>query len=345
MNRRSTPCSVALALGLVFLLAGCGSATPFAAKVDGITVSQDDLEAEMRFIAANEPYLKSIESRVQVRGSGQGTFDAAFTGQVLGRQIQYVLVDREIERRKIVISPSELTSARTAVTEQAGGEEILKGFPKEYQDTLVERAARVDALTVALAGSKATGDEAAKAYYDSHKDEFSQACVSHILVASKEKADQVKGRLAGGEDFAAVARAESRDTQSKDQNGELGCEISADTVSVPEFVQAVMSQPINEVGNPVQTQFGFHLIKVTSRTVPPFDKVVAQARERVVTGSRSKLQDWLNGAVEKAKITVNPKYGTFDKKALTVVPPAAPSTTVAPQSSTPPGSGIQPLRP
>jgi hypothetical protein len=76
--------------------------------------------------------------------------------------------------------------------------------------------------------------------------------------------------------------------------------------------------------------------------VPPYDKVVDRAREKVVTAGKAKLQEWINSAVTKAKITVNPKYGTFDKKALSVVPPAPPTTT---PSSTPPGSGIQPLKP
>jgi parvulin-like peptidyl-prolyl isomerase len=339
MTPRSALAPVAVALGLV-LAAACGSAAPYAAKVDGTTVSSDDLETEMRAIAANETYLKSVESRIQVRGTGQGTFDAAFTGQVLGRQIQYVLVDREIDKRKLKIGDAELRTARTEVAQQAGGEEILGGFPKEYQDQLVERAAKVDALTVSLAGQN-SGDAAAKAYYDAHKDEFTQACVSHILVAAKDKADQLKGRLAAGEDFGAMAKAESKDSQSAAQNGNLGCEISATTINSAEFVNAVMTQPLNEVGDPVQTTAGWHLIKVTSRTIPPFDKVSAEAHEKVVVASRAKLQEWIEGAVNKAKITVNPKYGKFDKQNLTVVPPEAP-TTVA---STPPQSGIQPLKP
>jgi parvulin-like peptidyl-prolyl isomerase len=345
MNRRVEwlpgAVDVAVALGLALVLTACGSAAPYAAKVDGATISVDDLESEMRSIAENEAYLRSVESRIQIRGTGQGTFDAAFTGQVLGRQIQYVLVDREIARRKLKISDVELRNARTEVAEQAGGEEILGGFPKEYQDQLVERAARVGALTVSLAGQD-SGEAAAKAYYDGHKEEFTQACVSHILVSSKEKADQLKGRLDGGEDFGVVAKAESRDNLSASRNGELGCDINADSVSSPEFVGAIMSQPIGEVGAPVQTSFGFHLIKVTARSVPPFEKVSAQAREKVVIASQAKLQEWLRGEVDKAKITVNPRYGRFDKQGLTVVPPEAPTTTAG---STPPQSGIQPLKP
>jgi foldase protein PrsA len=330
----------ALALGVALALAACGSVDSYAATVNGTTISQSSLESEMRDIAANEKYLEQVESKIQVRGSGAGTFDAAFTGQVLGRQIQYVLVDDEVARRKLKITDADLKSARDEVAQQAGGVEILNAFPKPYQDQLVQRAAKVDALTVSLAGQTAT-DAAARAYYDAHKSEFTTACVSHILVATKDKADQLKARIAGGEDFGAVAKAESQDATSAAANGDLGCDISTDTISVPEFINAVQTQPIGVVGDPVQTQFGFHLILVRSRTIPPFEQVIDRARDKVVIASKSKLQEWLNSAVSKAKITVNPRYGTFDRQQLAVVPPVAPSTV--PPSTSPPASGIQPL--
>lgn len=340
MNRRfASAVALALALGT---LAACGSAAPYAARVDGESISQDDLEQEMRAIAANEAYIRSVEARIQVRGSGAGTFDAAFTGQILGRQIQYVLVDRELEKRDLEVRRADLDAARIVVTQQAGGEEILNGFPEEYRNTLIERAAKVDVLTVSLAGQEAT-DEAARTYYEGNRDEFTQACVSHILVATRERADQLRGRITGGEDFAAVARTDSLDTQSASQGGDLGCDINTDTFDAPPFTTAMMTQPVGQVGEPVQTQAGFHLILVRSRTVPPLEEVGARAREKVVTASKAKLQEWINTAVSEAKIEVNPKYGTFDKTTLAVVPPVAPTTTISTEQ--PPQSGIQPLRP
>jgi parvulin-like peptidyl-prolyl isomerase len=340
VNRRFAS-SVALALGLVVLLASCASVGNYAAKVDGQNISQDALEGEMRSIASNNAYVKQIESQVQVRGSGAGTFDAAFTGQVLGRQIQYLLVDREVAKRKLKITPADTQAARAEVSQQAGGADIFNGFPKDYQDTLVQRAAKVDKLTISLAGDSSS-DAAAQAYYNAHKDEFTVACVSHILLSTKDQADAVKARLDKGEDFATVARATSLDTQSVGQGGDLGCDINSDTFAVPEFTQAVLTQPVGVVGNPVQTQFGYHIILVRSRTVPPYDQVVDRAKQKVVQAAKAKLQQWVSGAVTKANIVVNPKYGTFDKQTLAVVPPAAP-TTKAPSNSTPPGSGIQPL--
>jgi len=329
---------VALVVGLAG--AACGSGDPYAAKVDGAVITQKQLEDEMRNIAANDAYVKKVEESTQVRGTGEGDFDRAFTGKVLGQQIQYVLVDREIAKRKIKLVPADLQAARTEVATQAGGEDIFKGFPQAYQDTLVDRAAKVDRLTLALAGPT-SGDDAAKAYYDAHKDQFTEACVSHILVTTKEKADEVKKKIAGGADFASVARTDSRDTGSAPQGGDLGCKINADTFNVPQFIQAVATQPINQVGDPVQTQYGFHLILVRSRSVPPFEQVADRAREKLVQASKAKLQEWINGAVANAKIVVNGKYGTFNKQTYAVDPPA--TTTSAAPTTAPPPSGIVPL--
>ena len=97
-----------------------------------------------------------------------------------------------------------------------------------------------------------------------------------------------------------------------------------------EFLAAAFAQPVGTPGPPVQTQFGFHIIKVTSRKVPPFEDVAAQVRAKLQTGGQDKLTEWLRGQLTKVHITVNPKFGKYDKTQQTpgVVPPQAPNTSV-----------------
>lgn len=331
----------ALGLALALAATACGSVSPYAAKVDSKSISQNDLEGELRSIAANGPYLKLVESRQQVKGTGTGTFDAAFTALALTRQIYYQLISTELVKRKLTLAPADLASARATVVQQIQGEDVFKDFPKSYQDSLVHRQAQLDLLTLSLNGMTGTVDDAAKAYYDAHKDEFAKACVSHILVADEATANDIKARLAKGEDFATLAKSMSTDAQSAVQGGSLGCDITQDTGFVPEFLLAVFTQPVGDVGNPVKSQFGYHLIKVTSRDVPPYDQVKDQARQKLATAGQEKLLTWLQDTVAKAKIQINPKYGTFNKDGASpgVVPPARPadtSTTAA--AITPPPS-------
>jgi foldase protein PrsA len=319
---------VASVVGIALLAgAACGSAAPYAARVDGQRIGEDTLVDELRAIAGNEEYLKLVEARQPVRGSGQGTFDSAFTALALTRQIYYTLIATELQKRKLTVGESDLAAARTLVIQQADGEEIFNKFPKGYQDDLVRRQAELDLLTLSV-NELGSPEEAARAYYDSHQSEFSQACVSHILVADEAKANELRGRLAAGEDFAAIASAESIDTESKARGGDLGCDITPDTGFVPEFLLAVFTQPVGEVGAPLKTDFGYHLVKVTKRDVLPYEQVSGAAREKVAAAAEPKVLALLQEAVQKARIEVNPKYGSFRKTGSSpaVVPPESGST-------------------
>lgn len=323
--RRLHVCLLALVAAVTLAASGCGSVSSYAATVNGTRISRSSLEGELRDIAGNDKYLKFIESQVQVRSNG--VFDAAFTASVLSRQIIYELVDKDLARRKIILSAGDLAAARASVGNRVGGDDVFKAFPKSYQDTLVRRSADVTVLSFALAG-QGTPEQASRAYYDAHPGDFAQACVSHILVPTQDQANQVKARLDGGEDFATVAKAVSTDTGSASQGGQLGC-YSHDNQLVPEFSQAMFTQPVGQVGAPVQTQFGFHLILVKSRTVPPYEQVAAQARDAAAAATQDKLHSWVEGVIDRAKIKVNPQYGHFEKKGADsrVVPPQAPTTT------------------
>ena len=327
---------VALFAGLTLLLSACGGSSP-AATVDGSTISRGDLEGELRDIASNDKYLKYIESQVQIRKSG--VFDASFTASVLSRQIIYELVDRDLEARKIPLSKADLDAARATATTRVGGEDIFNSFPKEYQDTLVRRSAQVTVLSFALLDQGAP-DDAARVYYEANKDDFAQVCASHVLVKTQEEADRAKARLDAGEDFGVVAKEMSTDTGSKDQGGQLGC-FGRENQLVPEFTTAMFSQPVGQVGAPVQSQFGYHVIKVTSHEVPPYERVAGQARDQAAASAQDKLPEWVAGVITKAKSNVHPKYGHFEKKGAEsrVIPPQAP-TTAASQTT---GGATEPI--
>ncbi|HAT25643.1 MAG TPA: peptidylprolyl isomerase [Gammaproteobacteria bacterium] len=88
------------------------------------------------------------------------------------------------------------------------------------------------------------------------------ASARHILVDTKEECLQLKDRIDAGEDFADVARAHSN-CPSKAQGGDLGQ--FGPGMMVKEFDAVVFSADINTVQGPVKTQFGYHLLQVTSR--------------------------------------------------------------------------------
>jgi peptidyl-prolyl cis-trans isomerase C len=91
---------------------------------------------------------------------------------------------------------------------------------------------------------------------------MAMASARHILVDSEDLCNELKARIEGGEDFGALAKQYSR-CPSGQQGGELGS--FGRGQMVPEFDRVVFSAPVNQVQGPVTTQFGYHLLEVTSR--------------------------------------------------------------------------------
>lgn len=90
-----------------------------------------------------------------------------------------------------------------------------------------------------------------------------KASARHILVDSKDKCEELKAQIEAGADFAALAKEHS-DCPSGEGGGDLG--EFGKGMMVKEFDDVVFSAELNKVQGPVQTQFGFHLIEVTSRS-------------------------------------------------------------------------------
>ncbi|AAS95948.1 peptidylprolyl isomerase [Nitratidesulfovibrio vulgaris] len=90
-----------------------------------------------------------------------------------------------------------------------------------------------------------------------------KARARHILVPTEEACNELKTRIEGGEDFAEVARASSRCPSGK-RGGDLG-EFPRGAM-VPEFDEAVFTGEVGKVLGPIRTQFGYHLVEVTSRS-------------------------------------------------------------------------------
>ena len=92
---------------------------------------------------------------------------------------------------------------------------------------------------------------------------MSRATARHILVSSEEKCNELKAAIEGGADFADVAK-ENSSCPSGRNGGDLG--EFGPGMMVPEFDKVVFSADVNTVQGPVKTQFGYHLLEVTSRT-------------------------------------------------------------------------------
>lgn len=92
---------------------------------------------------------------------------------------------------------------------------------------------------------------------------MAKARARHILVSTEETCNTLKTQIEGGGDFAAVAKEHSTCPSGK-QGGDLG-EFGPGQM-VKEFDQVVFNDELGKVHGPVKTQFGYHLLEITSRT-------------------------------------------------------------------------------
>ncbi|KUJ66105.1 peptidylprolyl isomerase [Streptomyces albus subsp. albus] len=91
---------------------------------------------------------------------------------------------------------------------------------------------------------------------------MARATARHILVNTEAEALQLKEQIANGADFSELAKQHSSCPSSR-QGGDLGS--FGPGQMVPEFDRVVFSAPVGVVQGPVKTQFGMHLLEVTSR--------------------------------------------------------------------------------
>src|SRR5262249_4426904 len=140
-------------------------------------------------------------------------------------------------------------------------------------------------------------DEAdVRKYYDGHPNEYERVKARHILIRVKgapspavkaelteeealAKAKALRARIVAGEDFGAIAKAESDDSGSGKNGGEL--DFFGHGQMVPPFEQAAFAAPIGQITEPVKSQFGYHLIVVEKHETKTFDEVRVDIEKKI----------------------------------------------------------------
>lgn len=147
-----------------------------------------------------------------------------------------------------------------------------------------------------IMSSVSVSEAEVKEYYEGNRDKFVAQCqvnASHILVDTEESARQIYEKIASGEmTFEAAAEAYST-CPSKANGGNLGDFTQGQMV--PEFDSAVFSMQVGEITKePIKTQFGYHLIKLISKTEPaamPFDEVREELRDMLLQNKQQKAYE------------------------------------------------------
>lgn len=129
-----------------------------------------------------------------------------------------------------------------------------------------------------------------------------QVWARHILLETKEQAEEVKGLLDGGVDFAVLAKTYSTDTSNKDTGGDLGW--FGPGFMVAPFEEAAFALEPGQISEIVETDFGFHIIQSLGKEERPLSDSDYENEKN------TKFQDWLTSLKEAATIVTRDDWAS-----------------------------------
>ncbi|EGY79786.1 peptidylprolyl isomerase [Peptoniphilus indolicus] len=309
LNLKNTMNKIVLGVGLSALLITTACGTPkkegVAATVNGVDITQEEFVknyASQRnyytLSAGSESYLTEKSPQDPSK-----TMDQVIKESVLNDLIDMEILKQDAEKLGIKAEEAEIDKELNTVKEQMGGQEAFNEQLKQmgsneayYRKYFTNLNIMKQYYKVKEKEFKASEDEIKK-YYDEHKDEYFTADAAHILVKDVNEANLIKKELSKGADFAQIAKEKSTDKGSAEKGGELG-EFS-NGMMVKEFEDVVKSIKVGEISDPVESQFGFHIIKLNKFENKKLEEV-KEIIESAVT--QQKYKDHLDNLKKEAKI-------------------------------------------
>ncbi|MEA3018722.1 MAG: foldase protein PrsA [Actinomycetota bacterium] len=326
-----------LLVALALLAPACSAfGTAPAATVDGEKISTSSVDQEIKTIRANAAYKNVLEQTFGsslVGTAGKGTFDTAFVAQLISLRIWYAKIEHDLAKRGLHVTPAITAQAAAGMQQQFAslGPKVFSSFPKAYRDTLIHQRALVAVVDQDVTARLGVDDQS---FYDKNKDAFAVICLSHALVGVQNRtpaAAQTKARAlydaikAGKKTFAEVATNESDDAAAAKAGGALGCGSRQSLQLDPTFLTAAFKLKTGVLSAPVPTQFGSHLILVTSRTIPAFADVQADLPQVMQQVHNDRIDAYLTRVICSGSTDVNPRYGTWSTTSCSGVAPQLPS--------------------
>jgi parvulin-like peptidyl-prolyl isomerase len=244
------------------------------AVVEGIEIKGDELE-------------KNSTAFLASRQIPADALPPAEHAQVYQMVLDEMIKEKLIEKRAVAVkvSDDEVTETFKKFTATLGPEEEVKkqivasGQTVEGVRENIRASLKQDHWLAAEVDKKGgVSDQDAEAFYKKNPDKFQsppQVRASHILlrvppeakpeevVAKQKAAEAIAARVKKGEDFAKLAQELSEDPSAKQNSGDL--DFFAKEQMVPEFSEVAFAMKKGEISEPVRSQFGYHIIKVTDR--------------------------------------------------------------------------------
>lgn len=347
MSRHRSMVGVALVALLALAATGCGTLLdPAAAVVHGKKIPIDEVQS------AVDDFHESPEYK---RLAGEGDGDAItreFEQSYLSQLIRRAVLTPEAKELGIEVTDEEvaeqLEALKAEFPSEGAFEEALReqGLTIDQLEELIHDRQLEEELRAEVTKDVGPSDEEIREHFEANIDRFSETEAQHILVEERSLARDIARRLQNAPDnrvdalFAKLAEQHSTDPSNANDAGELG--FFSPGEFVPEFEEGAAELEIGEVSDPVQSEFGWHVIRVTDRRPLELDDVADQiSAELGGTEEEEAWAAWLRAAYRDADVKVNPRFGEFNlatqqvEDASTRTIPGAEETPAVPRTPDP----------
>jgi len=235
--------------------------------------------------------------------------------QVLNQMINEFLIEDEAKKQKINVSDKEINDKFNEIKNQFVDEQNFNRWLESQRITSEELKKQIrlqflqNKLVIKAKGIKVT-DKEIKDFFEQNKSKLDipeQIRCRHILVKTKEQADDLLVALRAGADFSVMAKAKSEDPATKDQGGDIG--FFTRGMLLPEFEDVAFRLKVGEISEPIQTKLGFHIIKLEEKKPAKpakLDKETKSEIENILLQNKisSALPEYFNELRQKSKIEI-----------------------------------------
>lgn len=254
---------VAMAGLMVFQLAACSnkSGKQYELTMDEFNAVLEQYKAMYKAQVGEETWESKLKNDEQ--------FNASLEELVLEQVILEKVIMDEAIAAKIEVTDEEVNTEVENVKKSYTNAEDYDKYLKEnnFTEETFKEDVKKQILVTKYLKSKAEeimklepSEKELKDLYNKYAAEFKKVQASHILVDTEDEAKEIKAKLDKGEDFATLAK-EFSTCPSSAEGGDLGF-FSANQM-IAEFSNAAFAMSVGEISNPVKSDFGYHIIKVT----------------------------------------------------------------------------------
>jgi len=219
----------------------------------------------------NKDVVASVDGEKITKDELYTVLAGQYGSRVVDSLITNKVIELEAKKQNVTVSDDEIQEELEAFIESFGGEEYFNSSLESSGISLSDFKydIKIFLLTKKLMEPtiEITEDEL-KEYFETNKESFDQAeqvKASHILVEDEETAKEVKKKLDEGGDFEELSNEYSTDEVAKAEGGDLGWIESGDANWDADFLEGAFALEKGQISEPVKSQFGYHIIKVTDK--------------------------------------------------------------------------------